>query len=96
MLFPARGPQGRHFRDGENPRSLSTPEQKCIGWPERKYISNASKKARALVAFLLESKPGWDYPPAYPSWRSVGAVLALIEPVTVPVHLRDMDVLFFV
>jgi len=24
---------------------LSTPEQKCIGWPEQKYISEAGKKA---------------------------------------------------
>jgi len=24
---------------------LSTPKQKCIGWPEQKYISNAGKKA---------------------------------------------------
>ena len=25
---------------------MSTPEQKCIGWPEQKYISEAGKKAR--------------------------------------------------
>ena len=25
--------------------ALSTPEQKCIGWPEQKYISEAGKKA---------------------------------------------------
>ena len=25
---------------------VSTPEQKCIGWPEQKYISEAGKKAR--------------------------------------------------
>jgi hypothetical protein len=25
---------------------LSTPVQKCIGWPEQKYISEAGKKAR--------------------------------------------------
>jgi hypothetical protein len=23
---------------------MSTPEQKCIGWPEQKYISDAGKK----------------------------------------------------
>jgi hypothetical protein len=24
---------------------MSTPEQKCIGWPEQKYIIDAGKKA---------------------------------------------------
>ena len=39
---PKSGTAGR--RDGA--RVLSTPEQKCIGWPEQKYISEAGKKAR--------------------------------------------------
>ena len=30
---------------------MSTPEQKCIDWPERKYISDASKKAPELGFF---------------------------------------------
>jgi hypothetical protein len=30
---------------------LSTPQQKCIGWPEQKYISDAGKKAPELGAF---------------------------------------------
>ena len=33
---------------------VSTPEQKCIGWPEQKYISDAGKKAPELGAFSLE------------------------------------------
>ena len=48
---------------------LSTPKQKCIGWPEQKYISDAGKKAPELGVFSLEVKPGWDYPRARPSWR---------------------------
>ena len=31
--------------------SVSTPEQKCIGWPEQKYISDAGKKAPELGVF---------------------------------------------
>ena len=49
--------------------SMSTPKQKCIGWPEQKYISDAGKKAPELGVFSLEVKPGWDYPRARPSWR---------------------------
>jgi hypothetical protein len=30
---------------------VSTPEQKCIGWPEQKYINNAGKKPPELGAF---------------------------------------------
>jgi hypothetical protein len=30
---------------------VSTPEQKCISWPEQKYISDASNKAPELGAF---------------------------------------------
>jgi hypothetical protein len=30
---------------------VSTPQQKCIGWPEQKYISDAGKKAPELGAF---------------------------------------------
>ena len=33
------------------PRPLSTPEQRCIGWPEQKYISDAGKKAPNLGFF---------------------------------------------
>ena len=50
-------------------RNVSTPKQKCIGWPEQKYISDAGKKAPELGVFSLEVKPGWDYPRARPSWR---------------------------
>ena len=31
---------------------VSTPQQKCIGWPEQKYISDAGKKAPELGAFV--------------------------------------------
>ena len=30
-------------KSGAMPSRLSTPEQKCIGWPEQKYIIEASK-----------------------------------------------------
>jgi hypothetical protein len=32
---------------------MSTPEQKCIGWPEQKCISDAGKKAPELGAFIF-------------------------------------------
>jgi hypothetical protein len=35
----------------ESVARVSTPEQKCIGWPEQKYISDAGKKAPELGAF---------------------------------------------
>ena len=31
---------------------LSTPQQKCIGWPEQEYISDAGEKAPELGAFV--------------------------------------------
>ena len=31
---------------------VSTPEQKCIGWPEQKYISEAGKKAPRTGALV--------------------------------------------
>jgi hypothetical protein len=40
--------QCRHLVVGE---WVSTPQQKCIGWPEQKYISHAGKKAPELGAF---------------------------------------------
>ena len=51
---------------------LSTPEQKCIGLPEQKYINDASKKAPETGAFCSGIRLGSDYPPAaYPSWHGV-------------------------
>jgi hypothetical protein len=50
---------------------LSTPQQKCIGWPEQKYISDAGKKVPELGAFSSGIKPAWDYPPQYRSWQGV-------------------------
>ena len=47
-------------------RHVSTPEQKCIGSPEKKYISDAGKKAPELGAFSSGIRLGWDYPPAGP------------------------------
>jgi hypothetical protein len=46
---------------------LSTPEQKCIGWPEQKYISDASRKAHETRVFCSGIRLGSDYLPAYPS-----------------------------
>ena len=50
---------------------MSTPEQKCIGWPEQKYISEAGKIRRPAEpgALGLGIRLGSDYPPAYPSWQ---------------------------
>ena len=51
---------------------VSTPEQKCIGLPEQKYISDAGKKAPETGAFCSGIRLGSDYPPAaYPSWHGV-------------------------
>ena len=37
---------------------MSTPQQKCIGWPEQKYISDAGKKAPELGPFRQTSDLG--------------------------------------
>ena len=37
---------------------VSTPRQKCIGWPEQKYISDAGKKAPELGPFRQTSDLG--------------------------------------
>jgi hypothetical protein len=37
---------------------VSTPQQKCIGWPEQKYIIDAGKKAPDLAAFRQTSGLG--------------------------------------
>ena len=42
------------IHDGEGAAEfakMSMPEQKCIGWPEQKYISDAGKKAPELGVF---------------------------------------------
>jgi hypothetical protein len=39
------------------PNGVSTPGQKCIGWPEQKYISDAGKKAPELGPFPSGIKP---------------------------------------
>ena len=31
---------------------LSTPQQKCIGWPEQKYINDAGEQGPELGAFV--------------------------------------------
>jgi len=45
---------------------LSTPEQKCIGWPEQKYISDVSRKAPETGVFCSGIRLGSDYLPTYP------------------------------
>ena len=32
--------------------NLSTPQQKCIGWPEQKYINDAGEQGPELGAFV--------------------------------------------
>ena len=44
-----RDPLKPQRSEGGDP--LSTPEQKCISWPEQKYISDAGNKAPELGAF---------------------------------------------
>jgi len=31
---------------------MSTPQQKCIGWPEQKYINDAGEQGPELGAFV--------------------------------------------
>jgi hypothetical protein len=50
---------------------LSTPEQKCIGLPERKYINDSGKKAPELGAFSSGIRLWWGYPGAGLNWRGV-------------------------
>jgi len=45
---------------------VSTPEQKCIGWPEQKYISDVSRKAPETGVFCSGIRLGSDYLPTYP------------------------------
>jgi hypothetical protein len=45
---------------------MSTPEQKCIGWPEQKYISDVSRKAPETGVFCSGIRLGSDYLPTYP------------------------------
>jgi hypothetical protein len=52
------------------PIRVSTPEQKCIGLPEQKYISDGGKKAPELGP-LRNVRLGWDYPSACPGWPGV-------------------------
>ena len=51
--------------------NLSTPEQKCIGSPEQRYISDAGKKAPELGAFSSGIRLGSDYPPGFPRRHGV-------------------------
>src|SRR5271169_4868014 len=71
---------------------MSTPQQKCIGWPEQKYISDAGKKAPELGAFRQTSDLGGIIRRCVRA-GTAGAALALIEPVAFAVHLQDMDVM---
>ena len=50
---------------------LSTPEQKCIGSPEQKYINDVGKKPTELMSFSSGIRLGWDDPSACPSWNGV-------------------------
>jgi hypothetical protein len=40
---------------------LSTPQQRCIGWPEQKYIIDAGKKAAGPGCLSSDIRLGWDY-----------------------------------
>ena len=43
---------------GISRQHLSTPKQKCVGWPEQKYISEASKNAPEWGPFRQTSGLG--------------------------------------
>ena len=45
---------------------MSTPEQKCTGWSEQKYISDASRKAPETGIFCPGIRLGSDYLQTYP------------------------------
>ena len=38
---------------------MSTPKQKCVGWPEQKYISDGGEKAPELGAFVRHQTWAW-------------------------------------
>ena len=55
QLAQAQTGNDGHFVLGSQ---VSTPQQKCIGWPEQKYISDAGKKAPELGPFRQTSDLG--------------------------------------
>ena len=64
--------QARAISDVVELNSVSTPEQKCIGLPEQKYINDASQKAPETGVFCSGIRLGSDYlPAAYPSSHGV-------------------------
>ena len=48
----------RRPRGGDELVEVSTPQQKCIGWPEQKYIIDGGKKAPDPAAFRQTSGLG--------------------------------------
>jgi phosphoglycerate dehydrogenase-like enzyme len=50
---------------------MSTPQQRCIVWPEQKYIIDAGKKAPGPGCLSSDIRLGWDYPPVCPSWHGL-------------------------
>ena len=48
------GPPKRQcdYRSDKLLHFLSTPQQKCIGWPEQKYINDAGEQGPELGAFV--------------------------------------------
>ena len=44
--------------DNSGPQRMSTPKQKCVGWPEQKYIGDAGRKAPNWGPFLRASGLG--------------------------------------
>lgn len=60
-----------HAMKGTRTAQVSTPEQKCIGSPEQKYINDVGKKPTELMSFSSGIRLGWDDPPVCPSWNGV-------------------------
>jgi hypothetical protein len=52
----------RKREDRRRNQELSTPEQKCIGLPEQKYISDAGKKGGRIIASFSSRKSRSSYP----------------------------------
>ena len=57
--------------DAADQERVSTPQQRCIGWPEQKYIIDAGKKAAGPGCLSSDIRLGWDYPPVCPSWHGL-------------------------
>ena len=52
MTSPRQFPPPWTVEEQERVVRVSTPQQKCIGWPEQKYINDAGEQGPELGAFV--------------------------------------------